>query len=50
MTQSTLSLGRDELEGLLRRAGFDPVSVDPVPHVQFQPSAEAAIASKPAAA
>ena len=36
-------VGRDELDGLLRRAGFDPVVVDEVPHAQVQPSAEAAI-------
>jgi arsenite methyltransferase len=32
-----------ELQALLQQAGFHPVSVDLVAHVQFQPSAEAAV-------
>jgi arsenite methyltransferase len=36
-------VGRDELEALLRQAGFDRVSVEVVQHVQFQPNAAAAI-------
>jgi arsenite methyltransferase len=36
-------VGRDELVGLLQQAGFDRVTVEVVPNVQFQPNAEAAI-------
>jgi arsenite methyltransferase len=36
-------VGRDELEELLRAAGFDRVRVEVLPHVQYQPSVEAAI-------
>jgi arsenite methyltransferase len=36
-------VGRDELQALLVAAGFDRVIVEVVPHVQYQPSAEAAI-------
>jgi arsenite methyltransferase len=36
-------VGRDELHGLLVGGGFDRVSVELVPHVQYQPSVEAAI-------
>lgn len=36
-------VGRDELVELLHGAGFDRVTVEVVPHVQFQPNADAAI-------
>ncbi|HTV25074.1 MAG TPA: methyltransferase domain-containing protein, partial [Polyangiaceae bacterium] len=36
-------VGRDELAALLEAAGFTRVSVEVVQHVQFQPSADAAI-------
>jgi arsenite methyltransferase len=36
-------VGRDELAGLLAQVGFERVSVEVVPHVQQQPSPEAAI-------
>jgi ubiquinone/menaquinone biosynthesis C-methylase UbiE len=36
-------VGRDELEALLEQAGFERVSVEVTPHVQFQPTPAAAV-------
>ena len=36
-------VGQQELHELLGQAGFGAINVDLVPHVQFQPSAEAAV-------